>query len=102
MLNCASKAAITCVESGKPTLFYFGIAGRGELAKLVAAVGGVEFDLEVFAFDLKNPEADYKKKAAELGLSGCGLPLLTHGSLTLSQSSAIQVWVQHVRLTCTL
>ena len=91
MSNCASKAAITCVESGKPTLFYFGIAARGELAKLVAAVGGVELDLEVLAFDLKNPEADYKKKAAELGFPGCGLPLLTHGSLTLSQSSAIQV-----------
>ena len=30
---------------GKPTLHYFDVNGRGELAKLIAAVGGLEIDV---------------------------------------------------------
>ena len=32
------------VTSAKPKLTYFGIAGRGELARLYAVVGGIEIE----------------------------------------------------------
>jgi len=74
----------------KPVMHYFDISGRGELAKLIAAVGGLEIDVVEYAFDLANPEADYKKAAVELGMPKCGLPIVVHDDLKISQSSSVQ------------
>jgi hypothetical protein len=35
----------------KPTLHYFGVNGRGELSKLIAAVCGVEIDVVEYPFE---------------------------------------------------
>ena len=40
-----STDALPATMSGKPTLHYFDVNGRGELAKLIAAVGGLEIDV---------------------------------------------------------
>ena len=39
-------------ESTKPTLHYFDVSGRGELSKLIAAVGGVEIDVKEYPFEV--------------------------------------------------
>ena len=62
------------------TIYYFPIAGRGELSRLMAAAFGLEVTFE-------KPPSDCKK--SEYG-SKSGLPLLTHGDLKFSQSGAIQ------------
>ena len=40
----------TQIMSGKPTLHYFDVNGRGEMCKLIAAVGGVEIDIVEYPF----------------------------------------------------
>ena len=42
MCNLIFIAALPALAFAKPTLTYFGIAGRGEVARLYAAVGGVD------------------------------------------------------------
>lgn len=74
----------------KPTLHYFNISGRGELSKLIAAVGGVELEIKTYAFDIQNPEAEYRKFADSLGFQSQGLPIVEHGCLKFCQSSAVQ------------
>merc|ERR1711879_1066382 len=64
-------------DGGTPELFYFDGAGRGELARMIAAVG----DLTITS---TNPGATYK----DLGLFG-NLPILKHGGLCIGQSTAI-------------
>lgn len=88
-LNIEPSTILESVEDGNPKLFYFPIAGRGELTKLIAVLGGVNLDLEILPFDL-NPDAEYRKKVTELGFEGFGLPILQHGNLSINQSSAIQ------------
>lgn len=66
----------------QPELIYFSIAGRGELARLICAAGGV---------DLKMTDApsDY---AATVGMFG-SLPVLKHGTMTIAQSGAIESYL---------
>jgi len=65
----------------KPELVYWGIAGRGELARIIAAAGGLEIT-EVPAF----PEG---QSSIEYGSPG-SLPALSHGDLKIAQSAAIE------------
>jgi len=87
--------------SGKPVLHYFDISGRGELSKLIAAVGGVEIECVEYPFvangastadKLKagNMESEHTKAATEMGMEGCGLPIVVHGDLKIYQSAACQ------------
>lgn len=87
--------------SGKPMLHYFDVNGRGELAKLIAAVGGVEIDVTEYPFvangasaadKLKagNVESEHTKAATAMGMEGCGLPIVVHGDLKFYQSFAVQ------------
>jgi len=69
--------------SGKPYLYYFPIAGRGELIRLICAAGGLEIDEG-------KPDAELKK--ADYA-SPSGLPLLKHGDLKISQSGAIEKYL---------
>ena len=85
-----------CVESGNPCLTYFPIAGRGELAKLIAATGGVKLDVQTLDFDIMNADAEYKQVAADAGYPGCGLPILEHGDLKIVQSQAIQSYLADI------
>jgi len=74
----------------KPVMHYFDISGRGELAKLIAAVGGLEIEVKEYPFDVANPDAEYRKAAVELGMPKCGLPIVIHDELKISQSAAVQ------------
>merc|ERR1719378_537665 len=85
----------------KPTLHYFDVCGRGELSKLIAAVGGVEIDVVEYPFEANGASAADKLKAGKLqsehtkaatamGMDGCGLPILVHGDLKINQSMAVQ------------
>merc|ERR1712187_496782 len=87
--------------SGKPVLHYFDISGRGELCKLIAAVGGVEIEIVEYptaanggseADKLKagKLESEHTKAATEMGMDGCGLPIVVHGDLKINQSAAVQ------------
>jgi len=69
---------------GKLQFIYFPIAGRGELARLIAAVGGLDM-AEGKAIPDGGTKADYG--------SASGLPLLKHGNLKISQTAAIEVYL---------
>jgi len=86
---------------GKPTLHYFDVNGRGELSKLIAAVGGVEVDFVEYPFEANgasaadklkagNMESAHTKAATDMGMDGCGLPIIVHGDTKINQSFACQ------------
>ena len=62
------------------TIYYFPVAGRLELSRLIAAA---------FGFDIKVEKPPSECDKAEYG-SKSGLPLLMHGDLKFSQTFAIQ------------
>lgn len=87
--------------AGKPTLHYFDVNGRGELAKLIAAVGGLEIECVEYPFNANGAsaadklkagkvESEHTKAATAMGMDGCGLPIVVHGDLKFNQSFAVQ------------
>jgi hypothetical protein len=91
----------------KPVLHYFDISGRGELSKLIAAVGGVEIEVVEYPFKANGAsaadkakagpmESEHTKAAKEMGMEGCGLPILEHGVLKINQSAAIQDYLMSI------
>ncbi len=68
-----------------PTLVYYPVAGRGELSRLIAAVGGVELD----QLPGKPPEG---MTHAEFGSAG-SVPLLMDGDLKINESGAIETYL---------
>ena len=64
-------------------MYYFPVAGRGELIRLIAAAGGL---------DLAEGRPDEEVDRFAYG-SPSGLPLLQHGAVKLSQSGAIERYV---------
>jgi len=72
--------------SSKPVLYYWPIAGRAELARLIAAAGGLAIEETA---DLSGVnKADYGSKS--------GIPLLKHGDLKISQSGAIERYLADI------
>uniref|UniRef100_A0A7S2J534 Glutathione S-transferase n=1 Tax=Zooxanthella nutricula TaxID=1333877 RepID=A0A7S2J534_9DINO len=67
-----------------PHLIYFPLAGRGEVIRLIAAVGGVKI-----TESSELPEGCTK----DMYLSPGSIPLLKHGDLRMSQSTAIENYV---------
>ena len=87
--------------SGKPVLHYFDVSGRGELAKLIAATGGLEIELVEYPFMANGAsaadklkagkmESEHTKAATAMGMEGCGLPIVVHGDIQINQSFAVQ------------
>ena len=85
----------------KPTLHYFDVSGRGELSKLICAVGGVEIDVVEYPFKANGAsvadklmagkmESEHTTAATEMGMDGCGLPIVVHDDLKINQSAAVQ------------
>jgi len=70
--------------AGKLHMVYFPIAGRGELSRMIAAVGGLNLTVSKVVPD------DGSKEAYG---SPSGLPLLKHGDLKISQSNAIEMYL---------
>lgn len=86
---------------GKPVLHYFDVNGRGELSKLIAAVGGLEIEVVEYPFQANGAsaadklkagkmESEHTKAATAMGMDGCGLPIVVHGDLKIYQSFACQ------------
>lgn len=91
----------------KPVLHYFDVSGRGELCKLIAAVGGLEIDLVEYPFEANGAsvadklkagkmESAHTKAATEMGMDGCGIPIIEHGSLMFNQSFACQDYLASI------
>ena len=74
--------------AGTPHLIYFPVAGRGELARLIAAAGG----LDIKETNAGAERSKYDKDKAKYG-SASGLPILEHGDLKISQSAAIECYL---------
>mmetsp|Transcript_85055 Transcript_85055/g.150393 ORF Transcript_85055/g.150393 Transcript_85055/m.150393 type:complete len:283 (-) Transcript_85055:40-888(-) len=73
------------VEAGKPTLCYWPtVAGRGELARLIAVAGGLEIE-----------EVGECSNKASYGSPEL-LPVLSHGRLKIAQSTAIEDYLAHI------
>lgn len=68
-----------------PTLVYFPVAGRGELCRLIATVGGIENFEEVGAL----PEG---VSPADCGSTG-SMPCFIDGDLKMNESGAIEVYL---------
>lgn len=75
----------TVSTSGPPEMFYFPLAGRGELSRLICAAGGLELKDT-------NPGQDYKSKVGFVG----SVPTLKHGGLSLCQSDAIETYLASI------
>jgi len=88
----ASGTTIRMMSTGKPTLNYFSICGRGEMSRLVAAAGEVDFEDRAWApaFDETGGwRQGYAAIGNAYGLPGT-LPILEHGDVKLFQSVAIE------------
>jgi len=82
--DVAADGAAEVAGEARPCLYYFPAAGRGELSRLIAAVGGLEID-EV-------PDVDDKASFGSPGM----LPALVHGELRISQSFAIECYIASI------
>jgi len=69
-------------SSDVPELLYFPLAGRGELSRLICIVGGVQYKET-------SPGSDPAEQAGSFG----AWPVLKHGSMAISQSSAIEKYL---------
>jgi len=66
-----------------PTLVYFPIAGRGELSRLIAKVGGIDIE--------EAPRLPDGHNASDYGSTG-SLPVLIDDDLKINESGAIEVY----------
>lgn len=82
--QASSKPSGQFTSNSKPCLYYFPFAGRGELARLIASVGGLELDEKPTVAD-----------KASFGSPGT-VPCLSHGALKISQSFAIESYLASV------
>jgi len=76
----------------KPTINYFAICGRGELARLICAVGEIEFEDKAWApafDDTGGWRQGYQSIGKEFGFPGT-LPILEHGDVKLFETTAIE------------
>jgi len=91
--------ALTDTASGvKPTLNYFSICGRGELARLICAAGELEFEDKAWApaFDDSGGwRQGYQAIGNKHGFPGT-MPILEHGSYTLCQTTAIESYLASI------
>lgn len=81
--------------NSKPKLHYFDICGRGELSRLLCAVGEIDFEECYFSpsFDESGGwRQGYQDIGVELNLPPT-LPILEHNSLVLYQSAAIETYL---------
>ena len=85
----------------KPTLHYFDVNGRGEVSKMIAAVGEIEIDVVEYPFVANGAsaadklkagkvESEHTKAATAMGMDGCGLPIVVDGDMKINQSFACQ------------
>jgi len=90
-----------------PVLHYFDVNGRGEVIKLIAAVGGVQLQVIEYPFKANGAspadklkagvmETEHTKAAIAMGMEGCGLPIIVDGDLKIYQSFACQNYMASI------
>ena len=90
-----SPPAAKTTSAAKPTLNYFSICGRGETARLICAVGGLEFEDKAWApaFDETGGwRQGYQAIGNAFGFPGT-MPVLEHGELKLFETTAIESYL---------
>ena len=75
------------MPSTAPHMVFFPVAGRGELTRLIAIAGGVTLT-ESSSLECGQLKSDYT--------SPRGLPLLEHGELKMSQSTAVESYIASI------
>jgi len=82
--------------AGKPVLFYMQFAGTAELARLIAAAGGVDLEAGVVPEELEE-KTKLCESCSTVGtpypMNPRALPLMVHGDTRLCQSQAIQQYI---------
>eukprot|EP00984_Skeletonema_dohrnii_P008276 scaffold3034_cov110-Skeletonema_dohrnii-CCMP3373.AAC.9 len=79
-----------------PHLIYAPIAGRAELARLIAAAGGITITESVNVANLGKPDLLETGESKKNYMSPSGMPLLQHGDLKISQSGAIEAYMASI------
>lgn len=84
-------------KTGKPTLNYFDICGRGELARLVSAVGELEIEDKAWSpsFEDGGWRQGYQAIGNKHNFPGT-MPILEHGDFQLFQSQAIESYLASI------
>lgn len=96
-LPCPRSCAFIVHSPQKPKLHYFGIAGRGETARLICAAGELEFedDAWVPAFEDGVWRQGYQEIGKSYGFPGT-MPILVHGDLKLFQHNAVESYLASI------
>ena len=83
--------------SAPPTLNYFSICGRGELARLICAAGELDFEDKAWApaFEDGGWRQGYQAIGQAHGFPGV-MPILEHGDVKLFQHNAIESYLASI------
>lgn len=76
-----------------PKLIYAPLAGRAELARLIAAAGQLKIDDQQNMANFGKPTLEETGESKKNFVSPSGMPLLQHGDLKISQSGAIETYL---------
>eukprot|EP00984_Skeletonema_dohrnii_P014578 scaffold6143_cov147-Skeletonema_dohrnii-CCMP3373.AAC.11 len=79
-----------------PHLIYAPIAGRAELARLIAAAGGITITESVNMANFGSTDLQETGESKKNYMSPSGMPLLQHGDLKISQSGAIEAYMASI------
>jgi len=82
--------------TSEPHLIYAPIAGRAELARLIAAAGGITITESANMANFGSPEIQETGESKTNYMSPSGMPLLQHGDLKISQSGAIEAYLASI------
>lgn len=95
-MHAMSERNNSIMTSNSPHLIYLPIAGRAELTRLIAAVGGITITESANAANLGKPDLLETGESKKNYMSPKGMPLLQHGDLKISQSGAIEAYVASI------
>eukprot|EP00573_Skeletonema_grethae_P001870 CAMPEP_0201686718 /NCGR_PEP_ID=MMETSP0578-20130828/1058_1 /ASSEMBLY_ACC=CAM_ASM_000663 /TAXON_ID=267565 /ORGANISM="Skeletonema grethea, Strain CCMP 1804" /LENGTH=223 /DNA_ID=CAMNT_0048170807 /DNA_START=81 /DNA_END=752 /DNA_ORIENTATION=- len=84
------------MASEKPYLIYAPIAGRAELARLIAAAGGITITESANMANFGSQDIKETGESKKNYMSPSGMPLLQHGDLKISQSGAIEAYLASI------
>lgn len=87
----ASAASIDLPKNEELELLYFPFAGRGELCRLIAAVGGIQLKHSF-------PGEGWHKWQEKVGMFGT-MPVLRHGAFKLAQACAVEGYLAAIAPT---
>jgi hypothetical protein len=105
MLSCCQASTVDSsaeatpnsnAESDVPKVIYAPLAGRAELIRLIAAAGQLKIEDSQNMANFGTPTLEETGESKNNFVSPKGMPLLQHGNLKLSQSTAIESYIASV------